>query len=103
MGLSEIHQDKAVRGPDVGGGLGIGEKHHVRGLEQLGAALELGAGDHSILELLGKGKEVLGVLGLGARDVNADNGLLVVQVCHIQHAALKDNGVVLQNQVACEA
>lgn len=72
------------------------------GLEDLHLRFVLGANDHAVLELLGEGVQMFGVVSLGTCDVNADDGLLVVQVGHILDLALEDDSFVLQNQVLCQ-
>lgn len=60
----------------------------------------------AVLELLGEGVQVVRVLSRGAGDVkDGDLGAVSVdvQVGHVRHAALQEQGVVVLDQVRCQA
>lgn len=90
-------------GPHVTVPCVVGKEDDVRRLEGLGLGLVLGAHQNAVLELLRKAVEVLGVVGLRARDVNDDDRLLVVQVRHVHDAALQHDALVLKDDVLREA
>lgn len=96
---AQIHLHDAIWRPQITIPAHVGKEDDVGGLEDLGDRLVLGAVDHAALELLGEGVQVLHVLELGPRHVDHDDRLLVVAVRHVLHAALQQNGAVLQNQV----
>jgi len=98
--LGQVDKVKAVICPDIVVRAGVAEEDDVRRGEHLLLALVLGADENAVLELLRKGVKVLGVLSLGARDVDADNGLLLIRVSHIDNAALQENRAVLKDEAA---
>lgn len=101
--LGQVDENQSVRGPHVGRGVAIGEEHDVRGREGLADGLVLGGDDDAVLELLSKGRKVLDVFGLGASDVDEDDGLFLVHIGHVHNAALQHCSTVLGYEVACEA
>lgn len=101
--VRQVHQVEAVRRPNIVLRLGVTEENDVGRGEDLLRGLVLGADQNAVLELLGKRAQVLGVLCLGAGDVDADDGLAVIHEGHVRALAFNEDGVVLQDQVAGEA
>jgi len=99
--LGQVDENQTVRGPDVDGGVSIGEENDVRGSKQLADRLVLGRDDDAVLELLGEGRKVLDVLCLGASDVDDDDRLLLIHIGHVHNAALQHCSTVLCDEVAC--
>lgn len=78
---------------------GVGEEHHVWGLEDLPAGVVLGGDEDAVLEGLSEGVEVVHLVRLGTGEVEDDDGFPVVHVGHVSDSAGELNSALLKLEI----
>ena len=76
----------------------VGKHYNMGRLEDLDAALVLGAKDAAVLEVFHKLVEVVDLVGLGASEVYDHNGLIVISEGEVGQLPMGDNGGRLEGE-----
>jgi len=102
-GDGQVDLHAATRRPERRVVAHVGEDDDMGGVvEDLVHALVLGREDVARCHLLGEDMEVVHVLRLPARDVDAHNGLPVVRVGHVLCAAVDHDGLAVADKVVAQ-